>query len=204
MIRIRASLDSALAISTSCWSAIDLHAEPGEEPRGVGVHRPPVDLVQPGQRLVAHRDVLGHRQIGEQRRLLVDHRDAGRLGVGRSVELDVRAAHPQRAGVRAVHAGQHLDDRRLAGAVLTDQRMRLAGVEREADALHRRHCAEGLGHVVHLEQSRGIGSRTGSGGRPGIRIRPGCCRLGLGSRPDFGSLRQEGHLRRSWLNIVVG
>ena len=34
------------------------------------------------ERLAAHEDVLGDREVGEERRLLVDHRDAGGLGLG--------------------------------------------------------------------------------------------------------------------------
>jgi hypothetical protein len=78
---------------------------------------------------------------------------AGGLGVGRPGEVDVVAVDPQRAGVRPIDAGEHLDDRGLARAVLTDECVRLACEQREADALHGRHRAEGFRHVVDLEQS---------------------------------------------------
>ena len=48
------------------------------------------------------------------------------------------------AGVRLVDAGQDLDQRRLAGAVLADQRGDLAGIEREADIVQRAHAGEAL------------------------------------------------------------
>ena len=103
--------DSALAISTICWSAIDrpragrsgsiVHAQPGEE------RRPRARASRSGrccrsgaERLPAHRDVLRDRQVREQRRLLVDHRDAGGLGVGRVGEVDVDAVHRERAACR--------------------------------------------------------------------------------------------------------
>ena len=55
----------------------------------------------PPQRLAAHEDVLGDREVGEERRLLVDHRDAGGLGLGGRAEVDVLAA-----GSRSVPASR--------------------------------------------------------------------------------------------------
>ena len=93
----RASSDSALAISTICWSAMDspradparveLHAQPREQGRGLPRASRRRSIRRPAaQRLAAHEDVLGDRQVGEQGGLLVDDRDAGVLGVGRAVQ----------------------------------------------------------------------------------------------------------------------
>ena len=46
----------------------------------VGPHPAPVDAPAGQQRLAAHEDVLGHGQVGEQGRFLVDDRDARRPG----------------------------------------------------------------------------------------------------------------------------
>src|SRR5919204_343233 len=46
--------------------------------------------------------------------------------------------------VRCAEAREHLDQRRLAGAVLADQRVDLAAVEREVDAVQRPRAGERL------------------------------------------------------------
>ena len=137
-----ASSEMALAISMICWSAI-------ERPRAGrrGSMRTPsraksdsasayiaARSMRPAAavRLAAHEDVLGDRQVGEERGLLVDHRDAGGLGGGGRGEVDVRAAEPEDAGVALVDAGHDLDQRRLAGAVLADQGVDGAGRRRPA------------------------------------------------------------------------
>ena len=82
----RASRDSALPISTTCWSAMDrpraIRAGSSGTPsrlksRGrLVAHRAPVDPAPRPQRLASDEHVLRHGQVGEQRRLLVDDRDA--------------------------------------------------------------------------------------------------------------------------------
>ena len=137
-------MDSALAISTSLLVGdgqaagravrVDRHAEAGEQPGGRRVHRARGRSGRSrGQRLAAHRDVLGHGEVGEQRRLLVDDRDAG--GLARRPGWPARPSAPSSSSVPVsgpVHAGEHLHDGGLAGAVLADERVRLAGVQREA------------------------------------------------------------------------
>jgi hypothetical protein len=70
-----------------------------------------VDDREPARRQAAHEDVLGDRQVGCQRRLLVDDRDAAPdhlVGTGR---LDRLAGDPDLARVSSVGAGQDLDQR---------------------------------------------------------------------------------------------
>ena len=50
-----------------------------------------VDAPQRAERVAAHHHVLRHREVGEERRLLIDHGDAGVARVGRAVEVDRRA-----------------------------------------------------------------------------------------------------------------
>ena len=137
MIRTRASKDSALAISTICWSAIDRpRAGRSGSSRDAEAVEQALDLVAASrarsirpsapQRLAAHEDVLGDREVGEERRLLVDDGDAGVARVGGAVEVDRLAVDQHVAGVGPVDAGQQLHERRLAGAVLADQRVHLA------------------------------------------------------------------------------
>ena len=137
MISRLASSEMALAISMICWSAMDspragrrgsrLTPSRANSADGLGVHGGAVDAAAGAQWLAAHEDVLGDREVREERRLLVDHRDAGGLGLRGRAEVDVVALEPEGAGVAAVHAGHDLDQRRLAGAVLADQRVDGAG-----------------------------------------------------------------------------
>ena len=52
----------------------------------------------------------------------MDDADAERLRVARAVDLDMLSKEFDRAAVARVDAGQHLHERRLAGAVFADQR----------------------------------------------------------------------------------
>jgi hypothetical protein len=133
---------------------VDRDAEALEQ-RGRGpVELGPVDAAEPAGRLPAHEDVLRDAEVREQRGLLVDDGDAGRLRVGRAAEGQLRAVEDDRAGVRAVHAGEQLDDRRLARAVLADKRVDLAAVERERDVAGGRHGAERLRDTADLQERR--------------------------------------------------
>ena len=165
MISTRASKLSALAISTICWSAIDrprtgrsgsrLHAEPVEQ----ALHLPCASRARSMrfsrvERVVAHDDVLRDAQVGEQRRLLVDHRDARVARVVRRVEVDRLAVDEHLAGVATDDAAEHLHERRLAGAVLADQRAHLARAQREVAVAQRVDGAVGLADVAQLDDRR--------------------------------------------------
>ena len=153
-ISTRASSDSALAISMSCWSAIARprtgavasigHVEVREEGRRGPTHAAPVDGAESTHRRVAEEDVLRDRQVGEEPRFLVDDRDAQFARVGRTVDDHGLAVHRDRAFVRLMDAGQELHERALPGAVLADQRMHLARTQVERDVDERLGRAEPL------------------------------------------------------------
>lgn len=63
-----------------------------------GVRGLVVDTAEGSAGLAAHEDVLGDRQIGEERGLLVDHGDARVPGVGRTVEDGGLAVQQHLAG----------------------------------------------------------------------------------------------------------
>ena len=85
------SLDSALAISTSCClptpmslirvSGFSSQADPGQQLAAPGGWSRFQSITPRVARLVAEEDVLGDRQLGHQRQLLVDDHDAGVLAV---------------------------------------------------------------------------------------------------------------------------
>jgi hypothetical protein len=51
-----------------------------------------------------------------------------------------------------VRPGQHLDQRRLAGAVLAEQAVHLTVTDVEVDTAERTDTREGLDDAVHLQQ----------------------------------------------------
>lgn len=173
MISTRAWKDSALAISTSCWSAMDrpragllgveVDAEPLEEGGCRRRDRPVVDPAQGAARLAADEDVLGDREVGEERRLLVDDGDSGVPRVRGSVHDHGYAVQQHGPGVRPVDPGERLDQGRLAGAVLTREGVRLARVQREGDVAQRPYGSEGLAHPLQRENRRPFRYGVGHG-----------------------------------------
>ena len=165
-----------------------------------GPHLEPVDAPAKRQRHVAHEDVLGDAELVEHHGFLVDRRYAGGPGVARSVAGERLAGDENLAFVRLVDAGEDLDQRRLARAVLADQRRHFARPQCETDIVQRAHAGKALGNARHRQdRRRGVdvlrrGRRTDSRHRVHIsssgreaRARPG------GSRG-----RRAPTIRRSW------
>ncbi len=165
--------DSALPISASCCSAID-------RPRAMrsGSSLTPSrskiastcacialrSMRRPGsQRLAPDEDVLDDGEVREERRLLVDHGDPGVPGIGRPREHQLGAVDEHAAGVGCVHAGEDLDEGRLAGAVLADESVRLARVEIDRDVVERPDRPEALRSVLDREERRPLGGRAAAG-----------------------------------------
>ena len=128
MIKIRASSDNALAISTNCCSpilssamrlcSVDNDAEPLQKPAS-GLHdATTVDDSTEDQWLAAEKDVVGRGQLGNQVEFLVDDRDARALGVLNARETNVRTLDPDLAVIVDVHAREDLHQCRFARAVL--------------------------------------------------------------------------------------
>ena len=84
--------------------------------------------------------VLGHREMRTERELLMDVGDSHTVVVPRD-----------RAAVGRDEAGEDVQQRALAGAVLADQRVHFARIEREVDAVQRDGRAEALGNAAQLE-----------------------------------------------------
>ena len=101
--------------------------------------------------LVAEEDVLGDRQAVDDVELLVHGRDAefdGRLGRG---DLDRLAEPGDLALIGAMDAGEHLDQGRLARAVLAEDAVHLAGKHIQVDSAQRVHAGERLRHAFDVE-----------------------------------------------------
>ena len=126
---------------------VERDADPGEQLGGAGAAGAPVDAAEGPAVLEAEGEVLDHREVGQERRLLVDRGHAQGPHPGRIGPLDRLAADRHRAGVGAHRAGHHPDQRALAGAVLADQRVHLAGPDVERHAAHGLDAPEGDGDV---------------------------------------------------------
>ena len=77
--------------------------------------------------------------------------------------LDVPALELGFAAVGRLHAGDRLDQRRLARAVVAEQADDLAGADLEVDVLQRLHGAEAL--AVALQREERFRERGGSSAR---------------------------------------
>ena len=167
---------------------------------GADLHRHLVEL--PGLQLLAEEEVGDDVEVLAEREILEDGGDAERERVGRAGQRHRLAAEVDRAGGRLVHAGEHLDQRRLAGAVVADQGDDLAGMDVEIDVGQRRDGAEILGDAAQAAGS------AAPGRRPVLRR---CCRVGHGrsrsarlggTRPAGGTGRADaiaGHWMPSFL-----
>ena len=134
---------------------IDIDAEVGEMPARTVHHGAPVDDAAL-RRLLAEIDVLGHREVGHDAQLLVDHADAGRQRLARRAEMHGPAVDRHAAVVLAVQAGDDLHQGRLAGTVLADQAVDFAGAQHEVDVAQGRDAAERLGDAAQFERRRGF------------------------------------------------
>ncbi len=82
----------------------------------------------------------------------MDHADAEVTTGARVGNLDLPALDLDGAGVLLVDAGEDLHQRRLASAVLTDQRVHLSGAQLEPGIPQRLHAGEGLVDALHPDE----------------------------------------------------
>ena len=100
------------------------------------------------------RDVLADRQVGERPRDLVGPRHAQPGDPVRRAAGHVHAAHDDPPAVRPVMAADHVDERRLAGAVGADEPQDLPFPDLETHPAERLEAAKRLPHVGADEQRR--------------------------------------------------
>ena len=122
---------------------IDVDAEPGQLFARLARHAPHCTCRSGWS--AACRETGSRRPTDRARpQLLVDHGDPPRALAGRS-KSGLPAVEQKRAGEFRDAAGDDLHQRALAGPVLADETMDLAGGEREIDVAQRLDAAEGLG-----------------------------------------------------------
>ncbi len=113
--------------------------------------RAPVDQAEAARR-VGDQDVVGHRQVRDQRQFLEHADDAGRIGGGGVGEAHRRAVERHGAGVGLHDAGHALDQARLAGAVLAQHGVDAPRPHRQVDAVERPGGAVALGDARQGEE----------------------------------------------------
>ena len=134
-------------------------------------------------RVPSEVDVLRHGHRRDEPEVLVHHPDAGGDGLGGGVELVRRSVDLDVAGVGAVDAGEDVAQRRLAGAVLPEQRVDLAAAQLEVDVAKRPDPVEALRDVAGPD-GRDVGRDVDRVDRPPRR-------RGQPSTPDTPSTAQS-------------
>ena len=115
-----------------------------------------VDAAQTVEGLLASEvQVLRDGERRDQAGFLEHHRDAALQRIARGCEPHRLAEQRDRAGTRRHHARDDLAQRRLAGAVLAQQRVHLTLAQLEVDVLHGIGAEVLLRHASHLQRGTG-------------------------------------------------
>ena len=125
------------------------HAQPllGDPP-----DLPPGNQSPALRQLVVKGDVLGDCQVGEQGKILIDHLEAGAHGVDRLPDRPRPPVHLDDSRVRRHHAGEDLDQGRLAAPILASETDDLARFNGETDLMQRMNAGKRLADALHTEQ----------------------------------------------------
>ena len=125
--------------------------------------RPAIREQRRARRGLPEHQVLGDRERRHQHEILMHHAEAVADRVVRRAEAHHLPAQPDLPVVRAVQAVEDAHQRRLAGAVLAEQRQDLALPQLEVDRIvGERAPGKPLGDAAQLDE--------GSGNAPGWRI----------------------------------
>src|SRR4051794_4160223 len=164
---------------------VEVDAEAGEHATGLALLLAPMDAAQrtAGEAAV-QREVVHRIELEHETEVLVDEAQAVGDGVAErerhAVELGAAA------GIRRVIARERLDQRRLAGAVLADQRMDLARPDLKRRVDQRARGAERLGERPDAQDRRRLG---GVSLRDGLRER--VCHVTMAAAATGSSLLVE-------------
>ena len=109
---------------------------------------------RPREPMTAEQEVLAHARGGRQREVLERAADPQRGDLRRPPRREVVVAVCHAAGARAVDAGEHIEKRRLACAVGSDDRVRRAGLDAKRDGAERLEAAEAHRDVLHRQRLR--------------------------------------------------
>ena len=142
-----ASRDSARAISTPCCCAmvssrhgdarIDVESEPQQDFVPPAMHGAPIDASAPARRKASKQDVFRGAQRRHEAYLLGNRRNSFRDRVERRAEPRRPPSQEDLPVAGREGTREDLDERRLSGAVLADERMDLRRPDLQIDAIER-------------------------------------------------------------------
>ena len=131
----------AIGRSATRTARIGLDAERAQEIVGFPANAGPVHQAA-GARQAAHEEVLSYREGVGEGHVLIHRRQAERLCPQRGADIGRNPVEQDASGVALDDAHQHLDQRGLAGAVLAQEGMDLAGRDLQADIRESLHAWE--------------------------------------------------------------
>jgi hypothetical protein len=144
---------------------VELVAQRAQALLGVAALGAPADApAERGRDLAPERQVLDRAERLDEPEVLVHEAQPGVVRRARVAQLDLLAGQlDPRAGVGLVVARQHLYERRLAAAVLADQRVDLAPPDVEVDAVEGLGARERLAEAADREDSVHLAHLTSPG-----------------------------------------
>ena len=122
------------------------------QPLGLGPLPRAIEKAQRMGQLATEEDVAHDRLLHAERAVLEHRLDAG---VARARRVPARlalTAHQNFPAGRLDRAGEHLDQRRFAGAVIAEKAYDLAAIDVEIDAADREDPSVGLGDAFQFDQ----------------------------------------------------
>ncbi len=102
----------------------------------------------------AQEHVVVNAEIVDQRQILIHGLNTQSSGFDRRIQVDWLPVECIGSAIRLVKAAQNLDQRRLAGAIVSHQPEHLAPVQSQADIGERGDCTETFAQVLGLENDR--------------------------------------------------
>ena len=132
--------------------ALEARIEPAHHLAGFRFHGDVVERSPTRPEFASEEEIGSGVDIVGKRERLVDRLDAVFLGVARIGDVRFLAVHEDRPGIALVGAGQDLDERRLAGAVVAEQGDHFSLVEVDRRIVDRVDAAERDRHVLHLDE----------------------------------------------------
>src|ERR1700693_5320929 len=128
-----------------------MNVEPCENLFRFKVHAPPVQEPK-ASFFSAKADIFGYRSVRDEVDLLINRTDSAPLRGLWGIHLQWSAIKENLDGIFGVVAGKNLDHRRLAGPVLSDQRMNFAPAHFKRRSQKRGYAIESFVDSPHGQQ----------------------------------------------------
>src|SRR6266568_4192953 len=126
------------------------HVQGCEQLIHLAIHALPVNAPETITWVTAHEDILGHIQVGEKHRFLLDNSDAQGLGLCRRAQFYHLATDFHHSRVRPVDTCQDLHQRAFTRAVLAHQCMHFAREQTKVHSPQGLHAAKLFGNPIEF------------------------------------------------------